>query len=306
MAAITVILPTHNPNPGRLRRVFKALALQTLSDPWELLVIDNASERALSVHDIPEELRLRTRVIREPRLGLSAARRCGFLSAASDILIMVDDDNVLCPTYLADVLRILTLHPAVGAAGGPCIPEFEVPPPAWATEFYGLLACRDLGPAARIDRPFTTGKREYPIAAPIGAGMALRKSALQPWLDQPESATLSDRRGNELTSGGDNDIVLSLLQNGWAVGYFPELVVTHLIPANRLDVNYLARLNRSMMRSWMRVLFKYRCNPWPRIPRWTLPLRNLKAWIKHQPWRDPVQRVRFAGVIGQFEGLSDR
>src|SRR5207253_8452559 len=43
---LTVILPTRNPHPERLRRTLAGLAAQTLAPTqWEVLVIDNASDR---------------------------------------------------------------------------------------------------------------------------------------------------------------------------------------------------------------------------------------------------------------------
>jgi len=113
---------------------------------------------------------------------------------------------------------------------------------------------------------------------------------------------LSDRRGNELTSGGDNDIVLSILESGWDVAYFPELSLTHLIPATRLQPEYLARLNHGIAKSWMQVLSKHQCNPWPPIPAWTVRIRKMKAWFTYRAWAGPVQRICWSGACGHFEG----
>ena len=73
----------------------------------------------------------------------------------------------------------------------------------------------------------------------------------QAWLDARTggSGVLTDRRGNELTSGGDNDIVFCVMQAGWEVAYVPQLSLTHLIPAGRLEAGYLARLNRGIQKS---------------------------------------------------------
>jgi hypothetical protein len=65
------------------------------------------------------------------------------------------------------------------------------------------------------------------------------------------------------TSSGDNDIVLCAMRAGWEVAYFPSLALNHLIPAGRLESNYLARLNRRVQKSWMQVLTLHDANPWP-------------------------------------------
>ena len=302
---LSVIVPTHNPHRGRLGRALQGLRSQTLAaDRWETLVIDNASQPPLAAAEVapaPPGLR----IVREAQLGLTSARRAGLRESRAPLCVFVDDDNVLAPDYLAVVVRRFGEHPEIGALGGRSLPEFEAPPPAWARAFDDLLACRDLGEQPLFShglRDPVTGRNEYPVCAPIGAGLALRRAAIEGWIREGSSNRLSDRRGGELTSGGDNDIVLALLQAGWEVGYFPELRLTHLIPAGRLEAGYLGRLNRGIQKSWMQVLAKYDANPWPPIAPWTVPLRQAKAWFTHRAWSGPAARIRWQGVCGHFEG----
>jgi glycosyltransferase involved in cell wall biosynthesis len=258
---LSVIIPTHNPQPDRLGRVLAALRGQAgLADPWEVVLVDNASQPAVAIPGANAAGAASLRLVREPRLGLSWARRRGLREAGGGICVLVDDDNVLAPDFLAATLQFFAAQPRVGALGGRCVPEFAVAPPAWAREFLPLLALRDLGDEAHISRglrPAGAARNEYPPFAPIGAGMALRRAALERWLAAGADTPLSDRRGGELTSSGDNDIVFSVLESGWEVGYFPQLRLTHLIPAERLQPAYLARLNRGIQQSWMQVLRKH-------------------------------------------------
>lgn len=299
---LTVIVPTHNPHPGRLQRTLAGLRAQTLpAAQWETLLIDNASQPALGLHGLGASIPGGTRIVVESQLGLTHARRRGFREARGECIVMVDDDNVLAPDYLASVLAIFDTQPTLGAIGGRSFPEFEQAPPAWwQTEFDGLIACRDLGPETLVAH----GASTYPVCAPIGAGMALRRAAVQSWLDDTTTATLSDRRGGELTSGGDNDIVMTVLRAGWHVGYFPSLSLLHLIPAGRVERDYLARLNRGIAKSWMQVLHKHAVNPWPPVASWTVPLRQLKAWVTYRAWRGPAEFVRWQGACGHFEGRA--
>jgi glycosyltransferase involved in cell wall biosynthesis len=299
---LSVIIPTHNPDAPRLRRTLTGLRAQSLPpDQWELIIVDNASAPALSLASLSDTAPANTRLIPEPQPGLTHARRRGFTEARGELIVLVDDDNVLSPDYLAQVAALFASHPTVGALGGRSIPEFERAPPAWwQPEFDGLIACRDLG-----NTPLTaSGAREYPACAPIGAGMALRRAAAQTWLADPSAGALPDRRGNELTSGGDNDIILTVLAAGWAVAYFPSLALTHLIPAGRLEPHYLARLNRGIARSWMQVLRKHNVNPWPPVAGWTVPLRRIKAWFGNRAWSGPAAYIRWQGACGHFEGRT--
>ncbi len=306
MSRLSVIVPTHNPHPVRLRRTLESLAAQSLdAQDWELIVVDNISEPRITREILPPALTANGRIVVEPRLGLSSARARGFRESTGDSIVLVDDDNVLGPDYLQRALTLLDTHPEIGLLGGKSIPEFERAPAAWQEEFFPLLALRDLGSAALISEPASresVARRTYPPFAPIGAGMVLRRRAAEAWLARSEHNPLSDRRGRELSSGGDNDIVLCALEAGWRVAYFPDLSLTHLIPASRLAPDYLARLNRGIQKSWMQVLTLHDANPWAPLSASGALLRSAKAWFVHRPWTSPVARIRYAGARGHFEG----
>lgn len=301
---ITVIVPTHNPAIERFRATLEGLRRQTFAtDRWAVLVVDNASDSfpaPAGYHDVRPPNFL---IVREPQLGLTSARRCGMRNSQSALVVFADDDNVLAPDYLANVAAVFASHGRLGLAGGKSVPRFEAEPPEWAREFFPLLALRDLGGEEIVASGFRTPaapENRYPECAPIGAGMAARREALQSWLERPNSP--SDRRGAELSSAGDNDLVLDALSAGWDVGYFPQLCLTHLIPATRLDPTYLGRLNRGIQKSWMQVLRLHKVSQWPTIPAWTVPLRSVKMWLVHRAWLGPAQRIRWQGACGHFEG----
>lgn len=302
---ITVIIPTHNPEHARLQRVLGALKAQTLaSDAWEVVLVDNGSEPPLDAGAFTHAVMANLRLVHEPQLGLTAARCRGIIESRGDIVVFVDDDNVLNADFLREVTRIFSAHPEVGAIGGKITPEFESKPEPWVHDFFPLLALRDLGAAkmiAGLERAPGGSHFLYPGCAPVGAGMTLRRDAAHQWLAKAGSA-LPDRRGVELSSSGDNDIVLTLLHAGWKVGYFPELTLTHLIPAARLEPAYLARLNRGIQCSWQRVLARHQASAWPPIPPWTVPMRGLKAWFNYRAWTGPAAHIRWQGACGHFEG----
>ena len=305
---LSVIIPTHNPHPERLRRTLAGLRSQTLpAERWELVVVNNASTQFPGADFFAREAPAHCSIVSEPRLGLSAARRHGFLVARGTVAVLVDDDNVLAPDYLATALDVLARSPRVGVAGGKSLPEFEQAPAPWQREFLPLLALRDLGPAELVSaglRPAGSAHNTYPAFAPIGAGMVLRREAWSAWLDAKHrtGAAMGDRTGADLSSAGDNEIVLSAIQAGWEAGYFPSLVLTHLIPASRLDAAYLARLNRGIQRSWQQVLARHGASPWTPLGPTGAALRKFKAWFTHQAWSSSAARIRWQGACGHFEG----
>jgi glycosyltransferase involved in cell wall biosynthesis len=304
---VSVVLPTRDPNLGRLRATLDGLAAQTLPrNRWQLHVIDNGSSPSLESVARAELMQLAADVIVESQPGLTPARLAGIRAASGETIVFVDDDNILDPGYLAAVVRRFSENPTLGAAGGPVVPSWESPPPAWTTPFHGLLALRER--TASIEIAIGGKDTPWPAFAPVGAGMAVRRPHANAYAEavSHDSRRFSlDRSGGSLASGGDNDLIFTALHAGGDVGYFPELRVTHLIPAARFDATYLARLNRGVMRTWVRVLALHGQCPWPAIAKWTVPLRYARAKWRCRSEPRPSRTVTLAGLLGQFEGQAD-
>ena len=309
--ALTAIICTHNPRMDHLKLTLSALqAQQPLSGDrtWELLLIDNASATPLSgMVDLGAHLN--TRIVREERLGLSHARLRGFREARGDIIVCIDDDNVLDTGYLREILRAFDADPKLGAVGGKSIARYEVEPPSWFAGLGISLACRDLGDASIVADWSGSGSlgRVYPECAPIGAGMGLRRRAYATYIeaarDDPRRMSLG-RRGADLASGEDNDIVLSLLASGWKVAYQPLLRLEHLIPACRLTAEYLEQYAYSSNKTWVQVLGVHGIKPWPAIPAWTVALRKARAYVRSRAWTSVESRISWRAACGLIEGQA--
>jgi glycosyltransferase involved in cell wall biosynthesis len=302
---ISVIISTHNPHRSRLQRTIQGLCAQDLpGDRWELVVVDNCSSPPLLSDDLEKESSPNICLVREKRLGLTFGRLAGIRKSQGPILVFVDDDNVLAPDYLTIVVSIFRRLPRLGLGGGKSNPEWErnVPEP-WLKESFGNLALRDLGPGELIAE--MSDPPSYPACAPIGAGMVVRLDAIEAWINGHTLDAPTGRRGTDLTSGEDCDIVLSVLRSGWQVGYFPELVLTHLIPAARVTRTYLANLNYGIARSWVGVLARHGIVPWPPASPVTVPLRKARAYMTYFAWAGPGRYVRWRGACGQIDGRVD-
>src|SRR5882724_1632506 len=129
MPAISVIICTHNPRENYLRRVLDALRAQTLPlADWELLLVDNASEKPLAGR-IDLSWHPNARHLREEKTGKTHALLRGIAGFTGELLVIVDDDNVLRADYLQTCLKVAADYPWLGAWSGSCIPEFETEPP---------------------------------------------------------------------------------------------------------------------------------------------------------------------------------
>ena len=236
MFPVSVIICSHNPRENYLRRVLDALRAQTLPfAEWELLLVDNASKDPLAGR-FDLSWHPNARHVREEKTGLTPARLRGIAGSKGELLVFVDDDNVLRQDYLQACRKIAADWPQLGAWGGSCLPEFETEPPAELRPWlHGLL----------IEKLQEPRWAKLPIggpALPPGAGLVVRRAVADYYREQvlhdPMRQTL-DRTGKLLGSGGDSDLALCGYHLGLGAGRFPELELTHLIPARRLTLEYL-------------------------------------------------------------------
>ncbi|NBB23594.1 glycosyltransferase [Porphyrobacter sp. SLTP] len=307
---ISVVLCTHNPRADYLASTLASLAQQAdIAEgiDLEFILVDNSSREPLDQSILPSGIN-NSRIVCEPQLGLTHARLRSFQEAKGRIILFIDDDNALRPNYLKSVLMAFESDPRLGAIGGKVLPRYEVPPPDWFAQTGISLACRNLGdvPLYAEWRAQDT-VRSYPVCAPIGAGMAIRRKAYEAYVegahDNPARLALG-RRGADLASGEDNDMILTLLDNGWRVAYLPQLVLDHLIPAQRLTQEYLENYAFSSNRTWVQVLAVHGLCPWRPLTRWTLPIRKARSWFLQRAWRGPVERIAWRSACGLFEGRA--
>jgi glycosyltransferase involved in cell wall biosynthesis len=306
---VSAVVCTHNPRDDHLRRTLAGLRGQTLGgDRWELLIVDNASDEQLA-DQVDVSWHPNGRVVREDQVGLTHARLRSFHEVEAPLIVYIDDDNVLAPTYLERVVALFENRPDVGALGGKALPEYEVAPPDWFDEVGMDLGCRDLGDDVQVAswQDVPDSDRSYPGCAPIGAGLAIRRDAYATYVEsaaRDARRTALGRAGESLASGEDNDIVMTLLEEGWSVGYFPSLELTHLIPEERLTPEYLAEMAESSNKTWVTVLDVHGICPWDPIPEWTVPLRKLRAYFRTRAWRGVLQHIKWRGACGVFEGRA--
>ncbi|MEH2146751.1 glycosyltransferase [Nostoc sp.] len=236
---LSVIICSHNPRHNYIVRVIDALKSQTLSkELWELLLVDNSSEKFLS-EEIDLSWHPKSYCIREEQLGLTPARLRGIKEAVAENLVFVDDDNVLDLNYLEVGLGISKDYPFIGAWGGQIRPEFEVQPPKWTKPYWEMLAIREFN-----QDKWSNLVNQYKIT-PCGAGLCIRKFVAEKYAESVCTQTKRiklGRKGKQLIACEDSDLAFTACDMGLYMGQFTALKMTHLIPAFRLQLDYLERL----------------------------------------------------------------
>jgi len=122
---VSIVIPARNGEATIAPCIEAVLAADYPPERREVIVVDNAST------DRTPELASRhpVRVIREPRPGVSRARNAGAAAARSEILVFLDADCIVEPTWLAELVAPFA-DPDVGCVAG----GLEHLPPSTAAE----------------------------------------------------------------------------------------------------------------------------------------------------------------------------
>ena len=138
--AITVIVCTYN----RCRILADTLASVAASQmpssvTWEVLVVDNnsADQTREVVEDFGRHHAGRFRYLLEPEQGKSHALNAGVTNANGEVLVFLDDDVTVEPTWLHNLTAELRGGEWAGS-GGRRLPSAELIPPRWGPpSFFG-------------------------------------------------------------------------------------------------------------------------------------------------------------------------
>lgn len=231
---VSIVICVHN-GARRLPETVRHIALQRVEPyiPWELVIIDNGctDDSTTVARQEWQKHRVSTymRVVKEIKLGLSYARARGFREARYEYIVLCDDDNWLDEAYVSRVYHLFSGKPNIGAAGGCGSLLYEVDPPT--KDLAYIFAA---GPQAP-----SPGK--VPENKVYGAGCVIRHSAYEKILAGGFKSLLTDRRGAELTSGGDYELCLAIAIVGYDIWYDDQLRFTHFITKERLTWDYFLR-----------------------------------------------------------------
>jgi len=298
---VSVIICTHNPRPDYLRRVLDALKAQTLPmEQWELLLIDNASSEGLvDVWDL--SWHPSAHHIRENELGKTPAVLRGIKESAGELLVLVDDDNVLAPDYLAESKAISERYVFLGAWGAGVIePEFEIQPPTWVHNYFYLIAIRNVA-TNRWSNLIDTD-----VTLPWGAGLSVRNEVAKVYANAAAKDPLRrslDKIGDGFGLMGDLDLALAAVELGMGTGLFPVLKMKHLMPATRVQEEYLLKCAEG--NSYSGLILAASRRRLPEIPRLSALRRVLGKARRFLTMKPRPRRFLEASIRGQQRALKD-
>jgi glycosyltransferase involved in cell wall biosynthesis len=113
----SVVIPTRN-RPKAVERCLDALAEQTLPrGSFEVLVVDDGSEPALSLDPARWASKFDLKLIRQKNTGPAGARQRGVTEARGEFLAFTDDDCLPTPTWLGGLVAALRENPEAMIGG---------------------------------------------------------------------------------------------------------------------------------------------------------------------------------------------
>ena len=173
------------------------------------------------------------KVIQEKRPGLSFAREAGVNHSSQKLILFCDDDNWLDNNYCQLACEIMAGDGTIGILGGMNTGVAIGKLPHWFSEVELSYAC---GPQNKCDGEVT---RNYIT----GAGMVLRKTIFQELDSLNFESKLTDRKGEELSSGGDSELCFVAILLGYKLAYSSQLMLEHFMDEKRLNWNYFIRMS---------------------------------------------------------------
>jgi len=228
---ISAIITTYN-RLQILLRALHSLQQQTLPD-FEILVVDNAADSEVErmVAEFNRTARINACYIAHNFGGNAGARNRGALEAKGELLVYTDDDLTFDPQWLAAYDREFSCHAEMMAAGGCVQPVWEQQPPAWLLDYIGPQKVFPILALMAPSEHFTISQDGYFF----GCNMAIRRSVFEWTGFHPELY------GTQTIGDGESGLNQEIAAQSGLIGYVPDAIVYHHIPASRMTVDYIRK-----------------------------------------------------------------
>jgi glycosyltransferase involved in cell wall biosynthesis len=232
---LDLIIPTFN----RADLLERALASILAADPADdlevrVVVVDNASTdgtRAV-VERFAGSFGGRLRYLFEGRPGRSNALNAGIAASDGDLVGMIDDDEEIDRSWFR-AIRAAFEERGLDFIGGPYLPRWGAPPPAWLPrDRPAIVGWIEGGDRIRDFGPGFDGIL-------MGGNAVVRRDLLR--RVGPYAPELGRSGNQRLMSGEDRDMFDRLLRAGGRGQFRPELRIYHFVPPERLTRSYHRR-----------------------------------------------------------------
>lgn len=223
-STVTVVVCTRE-QPEGLRRCLDSLLAQEYP-AFRVLVVDNAPSSS-ATREVVAAAAQRGPVdyVVERRPGLSWARNRGLVTARTELVAFLDDDETADRHWLAELSRGFLAAPHVDAVSGVIVPaELETRAQVWFEQFGGHSKGRGFRPAVFGPGTVTPADALFPLP-PFGTGanMGFRRDVLL-MLGGFDTALGA---GTSTRGAEDTLVFTQILLDGGTVAYRPSALTRH-------------------------------------------------------------------------------
>ncbi|WP_311196895.1 glycosyltransferase [Rugamonas apoptosis] len=266
-----MLMATYNGAPT-LPRVLAAYgALAAPDGGWQLVIVDNGSTDHSRDIIAAHARRLPLRYVYEGRRGKNAALNRGLAlvleDAATDLVVLTDDDALPAPNWLRHLANCATAHPAYAVFGGSIVADWASPPPDW------VLAHVPLGLTYGLTAPDLADGPVFPGLV-WGANMAVRRAVFDAGYRFDESL---GPNGGEYAMGGETSFTRRVADAGFRSWFCRDAVVAHHIRAHQLQLPFLLQRARRFGRGQYRQERPGAVPEWLGVPRWMFKRALIEA-----------------------------
>ncbi|NNE02957.1 MAG: glycosyltransferase, partial [Eudoraea sp.] len=113
----SLVIPVYN-RPDEIRELLDSLVLQTYTEPYEIVIVEDGSQQTSEDVVALFEEQLNITYLFKPNSGPGDSRNYGMRNAKGNYFIVLDSDCLLPPQYLTTVYNALTAN-YVDCFGGP-------------------------------------------------------------------------------------------------------------------------------------------------------------------------------------------
>ncbi len=222
----SVIICTYNRADLLTHCLESLLAQEAAPHAWELLVIDNNSPdhtRALTETFFRQHPEITGRCLTETQQGLSHARNRGYREARADWVVYLDDDAKAEANFLRRTAWLIA-EGGYRIVGGVYYPWYHFGRPRWWQDRYGSNA---------LAHPSLTVPRGNYVAT--GGVMLWERQLL---VDLGGFDPRVGMVGTRIAYGEETYLQAKARARGIAVAYDPELIIYHVVMAEKLSVDW--------------------------------------------------------------------
>lgn len=166
----------------------------------------------------------------ETQQGHTFSRNAAIEHLDSDLVMWTDDDVAVDSFWFQKMVEFADLHPQTAFFGGPIVAKLMPHCPDWIEENWetlkGCFADRQIG-----DQPLPLSHD----CLPYGANFAVRCSVQKAFTFNTELG----RRGDEVLGEDELDVMRRMLDQSLTGQWNPEASVTHVIPSQRVNEEYI-------------------------------------------------------------------